>query len=871
MSGSRHVVDYLILSEFDKLKGLTIKKQMPSNIPLISNQLDYLIDLIMPLNLHKYLNKENYTMIPLFIHSQNGLISFTKESNRYEKCYLFTISYFKKDNSYRNGTAKCISLITRLPLFESFKPLMTYILHYSFDTDGHELIQNVFHNLNTLQLHDIVGQYKFDTASRFLLTRLEDCRVPLETGDRFTVSDGLLKTFVSVNGIKFPLQIPIMSLISSNLCQFGLNLTKGSSFQRILKRITSMEILNDNKVNSPITPYSNITPLQIIINAMLLNKKILVYCYDECYNEMIELIQLLILLVDEEYPYFPILDLGNLPMIEPLSFYLIGTSNLLFKTKLDWDMYIDLDTNQIFLNQNDLDIESELDEMDLLDHEDKRSSIISNAESKIRQLFKKNSSSISQPSGPTTSSSTTTDDSLNCMLTRLNELAMWDSKKYPKIDSVKTNSFFNSQRESNFFQIGFNYRPSSIDLPSLSDTTVPVIDQKLTTQVSQLLKTHQDDLSIYISITNYILELKSVVLSAFGYQSTHTKLKEYKKFVEMKLHEDEYMNSTNSLNIELKNYIRNQKCIQPLIIEYPYNSESVYILDDANFVGSYNSRIAGNGALGKFSTKYAKTIQSRNIPQQQHHHHHQQQQQMTPRSSHSTCLTTPILYDFNDVCLSLDYSYLVSEIDGLLDNKKTNDWRLGRVKLLQLYKTLNSLLKLSNLKDNGTVNGNSNGNINGNGSRNGSIKRTTGRGRDAFESLLCFMYLKETQKKSSSDGNNQLTVTSLNNFEKLLIVSSIYYNYSSTKGKPTKRDSFKNDGKDQSGYNGVELNGDRASDSNVTKKTKNNKEIEDDEVLLEFKKFLSLVLNNSFFKKFLMSGLNDFVKLNINDFIDYHM
>lgn len=44
-----------------------------------------------------------------------------------------------------------------------------------------------------------------------------------------------------------------------------------------------------------------------------------------------------------------------------------------------------------------------------------------------------------------------------------------------------------------------------------------------------------------------------------------------------------------------------------------------------------------------------------------------------------------------------------------------------------------------------------------------------------------------------------------------------------------------------------------------------------DLLLTEFKRFLSSVLNNPFFKNFMLPHIDDFMKLTINDFIDYHM
>ena len=232
------VFDYIVCTEFDKEKGLNVTKQYPLDLPLISNQLDNLMGLIMPSNLQKFLNREHYTMVPMYIDLATSLLSYSKDTLTFVPCYLYSLSYFQNDNTYRNGTARAISIVTRLPIVQVFKPLMYFMLQNEFQESVSSLqIQTVWQNMNKMPIPEVIDAYKkLSYDERFVLTRLDQGKPVLssELREFFPHSDGsLIKCTVNLGKIDFPIQIPETSLLCSRLAMYGADLQKDSNLSLI--------------------------------------------------------------------------------------------------------------------------------------------------------------------------------------------------------------------------------------------------------------------------------------------------------------------------------------------------------------------------------------------------------------------------------------------------------------------------------------------------------------------------------------------------------------------------------------------------------------------------------------------------------------
>ncbi|GME68143.1 unnamed protein product [[Candida] boidinii] len=496
-------ITYIFLSEFDKFEGTTVKHQYPynrDNCPLITDQLPNINLNLMPSQLQKFLNQENWTLIPIYCNNNYGVklslsdddfdlkSSKTDSPNRnsisnsnsnqnnkrqslnnsqYEPAYILTISYFKEDKSYRNGTALSLSIVTKLKFINCFKPLLTYLLHlYFIDQDFNNSIsilkqlnklpllelQKNFENINEFNRYFITRIYQFEnnkfdnnkstktiTASNnfkdFLLkdeAKTNQFLYGSKLSKEFSKFDEIKKYYNESNnnfkinlklsnGLPLPFTIPLNSLLTSKFFQFGYDLDNSNLLRNFLLLLNSFNLkftsIKSNSSNSnnhhsfnsgfsssrtpdsieeqsPVLPYgaNDTSILLILLNCMILKKKIIVHGYDTCINDVNDVIISLLILFknsnltqdddellneknlkensnscknSDDYDWFkhfyPYVDLPLIDIIEELPYFIFGTSNLLFKTKKNksgesymWDIYLDLDSKEVHLNLDTL-------------------------------------------------------------------------------------------------------------------------------------------------------------------------------------------------------------------------------------------------------------------------------------------------------------------------------------------------------------------------------------------------------------------------------------------------------------------------------------------------------------------------------------
>ncbi|OWB75524.1 hypothetical protein B5S31_g5434 [[Candida] boidinii] len=502
-------ISYIFLSEFDKFEGTTVKHQYPynkDNCPLITDQLPNINLNLMPSQLQKFLNQENWTIIPIYCNNNYGVklslsdddfdikssktdsssstnrnSQFKRQSlnnSQYEPAYILTISYFKEDKSYRNGTALSLSIVTKLKFINCFKPLLTYLLHlYFIDQDFNNSI-SILKQLNKLPLLDLQKNFEnINQFNRYFLTRIyqfennkfdNNNKIKLTNDSNNNFKSFLLKDEAKTNqllygsklskeflkfdeisqfynesnnnfkinlklsnGLPLPFTIPLNSLLTSNFFQFGYDLDNSNLLRNFLLllnnfnlKFTSIKSNNSNNSNnhhsfnggfsssrtpdsieeqSPVLPYgaNDTSILLILLNCMILKKKIIVHGYDTCINDVNDVIISLLILFknsnltqddnelfddnnnnnninlknknsngnknssDDGYDWFkhfyPYVDLPLIDIIEELPYFIFGTSNLLFKTKKNksgesymWDIYLDLDSKEVHLNLDTL-------------------------------------------------------------------------------------------------------------------------------------------------------------------------------------------------------------------------------------------------------------------------------------------------------------------------------------------------------------------------------------------------------------------------------------------------------------------------------------------------------------------------------------
>ncbi|VEU20729.1 DEKNAAC101576 [Brettanomyces naardenensis] len=813
--------DYIFCTDFDKVKGPNISKQFPLNLPLISNQLDNLLDLVMPTNLHKFLNKDHCTLIPLYIDSSSGLLSYSKDTHTFVRCYLYSLSYFQHDDSYRNGTAKAISVVTRLPIVHVFKPLLFFLLQEQFA--GHDndfsLILALWENINLLSISQFVTYFQsLPYDGRFVISRLnQGCpEIPDDLKQLFSVggSGTLVKAVVPLGPIQFPIQIPLSSLLCSRLAMFGSDLQLDSYLRRFLLDLQDSSINYVDQFNEcPLTPYSTIKPLHIFLNAILLRKKIVLYCYDSCYNKVLEFAGSLLCLFNDEatenFPFYPILDLGTLDLLEKKSHYLVGTSNLLFKEKVKWDVYYDMDTKTVTVKSVESSAGAQFFQNSTVQAADKRRSVIGSG---IKNLFRRSSMFLDGNSparemlrDPTVipvreysikSSETSSISSLSSPESiSASMIAMWEPSCFPRINKDKINRFLDSKKNPNFFQFGF--QSQKIDygksiFANSGKSLKPQVDIVLDKQVRKLISEHHTDLTIYMTLTNYLRNLTSNILPAFYHYLNHLRLATYEGYINDKLEDEDYVkrsrNSTSTF-LELRTYIKNQKVVQPFPLNFKYSPEMTF-LDDIKQAHHYEQIVGKNSQLVKFALEYSRSL-------------------FKKHSKYATQIPG-FLFDWQGELVRYDPHYALSILDKLIDGRVTQSWRLNGNFLLQFYKAVNQILKADD----------------------GNLARLMA---DFFVEEQPTVEIVSGSDDSTLDGDSDIMTRcyelGLSRFNKLILIAATYQVAKETREPLVKKDLL----------------------------------------LMEFKKVLSSVLNNPFFKTHMVHHLDDFMKLNINDFIDYHM
>lgn len=945
------VVDYIFTSTFDTSNGITVTQSTSRFNNLITDQLGPLLDSIIPQNLHKFVNEEHYTILPLFINEKNDVLKSSLDNinninsniKDFTPCYLYTISFLKFSNDLkRNAKVMAISIITKLPIFEVFKPLLYYLLHELYNPNFDlNLINEIFKSLNNSHLNDLLNHFShLNPASRFVLTRLQpdfslndSLKLPSNLSNFFSDSGNLYKTSINlgVPKLNFPIQIPKSSIIASNLAMFGIDLQRNSNIKSLIQRLDQINIsYSQSSIKETcLTPYSNIKPLHILFNALILNKKIILYAHNTCYNILTDFAETLYLIFNSAcYSNFnilfhPIIDTSSLDLIKNKNSYLIGTSNPMLMEKLDWNLFLNFDSNtlhvQIDNNEIDLKYFNSISNNNLLLSNSPTSSNFSYNDDPFkvdkRNSFNSNLTSYSMTPSPSFSSNVSSIDSFQAD----SRLSYWDPSCFPRLipNDSKAESFLNKNNSKNSNDSNLNDNFQFTKFPNIGiSTSIPRIDNALDAQISRLVENHHDDETLFVLLTNYLRNLTSRVLPAFYHLITFLKIRDYRAYLLTNSHLIKKIHSNNGSNDKskdfdidldsmIRNFIQSNHLIQPFPLNYPFDSLHGF-LDDPKIASQYAKIVLANLPLLKLAVHYNEFI-------------------------FKSVNTIPgFIFTWNggeentnddEIDIRLDTHYLVSILDRMIDGTSNESWQLDKYLLLQIYKALNSILKVH-----GTgVNGLNDVLV------DLFIER---RGDESFANAcgLCLTNTKKLPFDSTLRSSNSSILSSNNNhihhyksetllLEKLkrLAVSSTNVEFlrdvikddkgendilSPNSNRIKSRDSF------SSGRSARIIKETRKSKSHIS-----TRHCEDDELLshvgtlgtqrftklilvsalylsirgpedivetkkgirrkdlllTEFKRFLSGVLNDQFFKEFVLVELDDFVKLTVNDFIDYHM
>lgn len=938
---SSPIIDHLFTSTFDTDNGAKVTFQSNSNFSSnsdsdsnptspIEDQLGFMLDSVYPGNLHRFPNIENYTIIPLFVNRTSRDIVYTKptsdngnddEDQSIIPCYLYTVSYYKHDGSdSANSPTNAISIITTLPIFEVFKPLLCYLLHQTFNAELFDCttLDLVLRNLNNSHLNDLLNHFDhLNPASRFVLTRTppdfslnESLKLSIHLLEYFTDSNNLYKTSIYLDAekkFKFPIQIPKSSIIASSLSMFGIDLKRTSNIKNLILTLNNTKIIHNGEVTTSfketcLTPYANIRPLHVLLNALILKKKIIIYTCSNSYNNLIAFANMLYLIYNasctptsdsiSSLAYFPSIRSTNVESLHFIHFqesYLIGTSNLLLKDQMDWNIFLDLDSNILNVKIDD----NKIDEIYFTDD-----NTLDATESDIKSHAMASSFS---------SSNVSYIDSFHAD----NRLHYWDPLCFPRIilDNEKIEYFLHSNED----QEDQSFKVSKFPLSS-SNTSIPRADRALDAQIDRLVENHHDDETLFILLTNYLRNLTTRILPAFYHFTKFLQIRDYRAHLLSNNHTHETTGNdqrdSEYLDSKIRNFIQENHIIQPFPLNFPFNSNHTF-LDDPKIVTHYSKIAFANVHLLKLAVHYNSIIFKHG--------------NSIPGFMFSWSGGEDNLNEKN-VDIRLDTHYLISILDRMIDGTSNESWQLDKYLLLQIFKTLNSILKIHGTGANGLSDVLVDLFIEKRGdesfARSCGIDLTETSGIIAEDIVQPPILLKPgTSIKSEKpilEKFRRLAVSPGN----VVFLKNVIHNNNNSNVTNEEIDA----GLSSSSYSIRRMSKSRNSlvgsstkiveDSGIKNKTglstqhheadellshvgtlgtqrftklilvaslymsirgpedivETKKGIRRKDLLMnEFKRFLSGVLNDTFFKEFVLVEMDDFIKLTVNDFIDYHM
>lgn len=365
-------IEYIITAEFHIDKGPSLIHQWPHELRGIAN-LPFLPELMLPDQIHK--REEDYTLFLLFKNAATGEFQYLHD----EKCepnpyYLYTIVNNIKDTSFKRGSIiKSLSIITPLPFFKSFKPLLLICLDKYFSNNDEAILEELYESIR-IKNFDIGSLGNLQIIKKLLITSILDLPINDKIyhdesfrnkllGIHATNDDLFIRKDLSFNSIirfasmNIPIKIPMINLPDTIGDYFN---PTDLNFKPNLINILNSKLASDN-FNNELTIYGPQTPpIIILINALLTGKKIIFLSYENSSGYIIDHVLLTLKIVTgggilsgllTNYNIFPIIDVSKIDLLEQCDSYLAGTINPFFKNndKL-WDVLYDLDTNEFHIS-----------------------------------------------------------------------------------------------------------------------------------------------------------------------------------------------------------------------------------------------------------------------------------------------------------------------------------------------------------------------------------------------------------------------------------------------------------------------------------------------------------------------------------------
>ncbi|KAI3406149.1 hypothetical protein KGF56_000991 [Candida oxycetoniae] len=386
-------LSYIVTAEFHIDKGPLLVYQYPNEIPGLKN-LYFLPELMLPDQIHK--RSEDYTLFLLYRNKDGEFqYKFDKDTCQSEPYFLYTIvSNLQKDEFKRGAQIKSVSIITKLPFFKSFKPLLLICLDLYFENNDFEIIKELYHDINEKDFqisHQVTSggggdgggggspDNEINIVKKILLTSILDLPIHdkiyhdesfrnkiLGIGknqslnkDLFLRKDLSFNSIINFNSMKIPIRVPLLNLPDTIGDYFN---PTDLNFKPNLINIMNCK-LTGTVLNNELTIYGLQTPpIIILINAILTGKKILLLSYENSAGYIIDHLLLILKIVTgggilsgilTNYNIFPIIDVSKIDLLEKCDSFIAGTINPFFKNnnKL-WELLYDLDSNELIISPN---------------------------------------------------------------------------------------------------------------------------------------------------------------------------------------------------------------------------------------------------------------------------------------------------------------------------------------------------------------------------------------------------------------------------------------------------------------------------------------------------------------------------------------
>lgn len=376
LTGHVKNIEYIITAEFHIDKGPCLIDQYPHDI-LGLECLAFLPELMIPDQIHK--REEDFTLFLLYRDQTTGTFQYLYDRKNCESdpYYLYTLVSNLQDSSFKRGSViKSLSILTRLPYFKNFKPLLLIGLDKYFATNDVTILQQLYSAINGKNLSISTSPHAagYSTVKQLLITSILDLPINDKiyhdevfrnkmlgisdtNDDLFIRKDLSFNSVVSFNNMNIPIRIPLLN-VPDNIGDY-LNPTD-LNFRPSLINILDAKLASSYH-NNELTIYGLQTPpIIVLINALLTGKKIIFMSYENSSGYIIDHILLTLKIITgggilsgllTNYNIFPMIDVSKIELLEQCSSYVAGTINPFFKNndKL-WDLLYDLDANEFFLS-----------------------------------------------------------------------------------------------------------------------------------------------------------------------------------------------------------------------------------------------------------------------------------------------------------------------------------------------------------------------------------------------------------------------------------------------------------------------------------------------------------------------------------------